>query len=184
MSPINLIRYLRETKGTAYVESPEFLTEICGLIGAQDLMLVDRDGNVISSAMGIFTDLKDETYAPLLQTFETGKLEKAAVYSFSAENMDKREKDYEQYWDDQIQPDGTAQSESDEVWGESYYGVSNMFPVFYASMIDEERACVINDLPGRETPVRSFIIRMVLSRPMRSASSASISKRSGTKNSC
>lgn len=145
MSSINLIRYLRETKGTAYVESPEFLTEICSLIGAQDLMLVDRDGNVISSAMGIFTDLKDETYAPLLQTFETGKLEKVAVYSFSAENMDKREKDYKQYWDDQIQADGTAQSESDEVWGESYYGVSNMFPVFYASMIDEERACVIND---------------------------------------
>ena len=171
MSSLNLIRYMEEEKGPAYVESQEFLSEICALIGAQDLMIMDRDGNIKSSAVGYFNDLKDEKYAPLLKTFESETMEKLSVYTFSAETYDKREDDYLQYLNELSNTGETFQSkaadpdtengseseaedesdkENESIWGKSFYGVSNMFPVFYALKIDEERACVINDYGGTQ----------------------------------
>ena len=70
--------------------SETFLGEMTRLTGAQDIMLVDRNGNVLASDTGFFRDLKEEMYAPLFHTFDTFEMEKLPIYAFTAENRQSR----------------------------------------------------------------------------------------------
>ncbi len=104
-------------------ESDTFLADMVSLTGAQDLMVVDRDGNVLYSDVGYFENLKDDVYAPLFRTFETGQTEKMALFSWTLEDSRLKE----------------------EVWGNSVYEQNNLYPIFYSLAIDEKKAYVIND---------------------------------------
>ena len=54
--------------------SEEYLRDMETVIGAKDVMMIDRSGNILASAEGTFRNLKDEQYAPLLETFDTNQM--------------------------------------------------------------------------------------------------------------
>ena len=151
------------------MSSREALGEICSLIGAQDILFVDRKGNVTDSYIGFFHDLKDKTYEPLFQTFDTAEMVKLPVYSFTAENRQSRmggadpgensvgiqitlNETGKTASDNTVQtevektaPDNASQ-EVDSSWEETYYGKSNAFPILYSTLMDDgQTACVIVD---------------------------------------
>jgi hypothetical protein len=124
------------------------------LTGAQDIMLVDRNGNVLASDTGFFRDLKEEMYAPLFHTFDTFEMEKLPIYAFTAENRQSRltpadPQDSNGAQTAQVETEkieaGPPEQAVDSSWKESYYGASNSFPILYSMAIDDQRACVIND---------------------------------------
>ena len=136
------------------VSSEEFLNEMTSLTGAQDIMLVDRNGNIHVSSKDFFQDLKDETYAPLFQTFDTYEMAKLPIYSFSDENrqlrsapfiLKNRTGDQTGQTETEKTEEDNASQDIDSTWDESYYRVSNSFPILYSMMIDDQTACVIND---------------------------------------
>ena len=134
--------------------SEAFLGEMSRLTGAQDIMLVDRNGNVLASDTGFFRDLKEEMYAPLFHTFDTFEMEKLPIYAFTAENRQSRltpadPQDSNGAQTAQVETEkieaGPPEQAVDSSWKESYYGASNSFPILYSMAIDDQRACVIND---------------------------------------
>jgi hypothetical protein len=134
--------------------SEAFLGEMTRLTGAQDIMLVDRNGNVLASDTGFFRDLKEEMYAPLFHTFDTFEMEKLPIYAFTAENRQSRltpadPQDSNGAQTAQVETEkieaGPPEQAVDSSWKESYYGASNSFPILYSMAIDDQRACVIND---------------------------------------
>ena len=75
---------------------PEFkldqahLQEINSLLGTQDIMIVDKSGDVLTSATGRFDSLKGEDYAPLFETFETGEVSRMSVFPWSFSMLQSR----------------------------------------------------------------------------------------------
>ncbi|MBR2767980.1 MAG: hypothetical protein IKD68_03530, partial [Solobacterium sp.] len=65
------------------LKSQDFLTELNSEINARDILVIDKEGNVIASSVGFYKDLKDPVYAPLLKTFETFQMERAVIYPYS-----------------------------------------------------------------------------------------------------
>ena len=107
-------------------ESADFLEEMRAIIGSEDLMVVDRRGNILTSASGAVKDLKDDVYAPLFETFETGQMTRRNLLTW-IEVIERFE----------------AGSEAAAAGEE---GVpTNMNPIFYALALDDDRACVIDD---------------------------------------
>ena len=146
----------------------DMLSDMTGITGVQDIMMVDRDGNVLMSDTGFFKDLKDEMYAPLFRTFDTYEMEKLPVYSFSVENLLSRystaisagngtkiqtaQTEAEKTASDNVAQTETEKTASDNAspavdpsWEESYYGQSNRFPILYSMVYDNQTAFVIND---------------------------------------
>ena len=75
---------------------PEFkldqahLKDINSLLGTQDIMIVDKSGDVLTSATGRFDSLKGEDYAPLFETFETGEVSRLSVFPWSFSMLQSR----------------------------------------------------------------------------------------------
>lgn len=70
---LNLVDYMTGEEPDL-AESEEYLRDMKAAVNAEDVMMIDRSGNVLVSAEGAFRDLKDEQYAPLYETFDTGQM--------------------------------------------------------------------------------------------------------------
>ena len=119
-----IVHTIRENP--ALMESKVFLEEMRTILGTNDLMIVDRRGNVVSSASGLVKDLKDDVYVPLFETFDTSDMTQLSVLSYG--QVMKR-----------LSEDNLMDSESTDDVQES------LNPIFYALAIDDERACVIDE---------------------------------------
>ena len=119
-----IVHTIRENP--ALMESKVFLEEMRTILGTNDLMIVDRRGNVVSSASGLVKDLKDDVYVPLFETFDTSDMTQLSVLSYG--QVMKRLSEY-----------NLMDSESTDDVQES------LNPIFYALAIDDERACVIDE---------------------------------------
>lgn len=75
-----IVHTIRENP--ALMESKVFLEEMRTILGTNDLMIVDRRGNVVSSASGLVKDLKDDVYVPLFETFDTSDMTQLSVLSY------------------------------------------------------------------------------------------------------
>ena len=135
-------------------KSEDYLMELSSLIGTHDIMMVDREGNVVNSCIGFFKDLKDPAYAPLLKTFETGKMEKVVVYPYSEKTLEERIQAYintlnEENTETDVNeidiPEIDPSAEENTSLDDTYYGLSNPFPIFYSLNVTKDLACVIND---------------------------------------
>ena len=56
------------------IESDQFYRDMNAMMETQDLMLIDREGNIVKSASGSVHDLKEERYKPLLDSFDSGEV--------------------------------------------------------------------------------------------------------------
>ena len=95
-------------------DSEEYLRDMSSAIDAADVMIVDRSGNVLCSAAGSFRSLKDESFAPLFECFDTGEITR--LYSSSEKPAT-----------------GDVDAQESEV----------LTTVFFMRPLDEQRACVI-----------------------------------------
>ena len=111
---LNLVDYMTG-EDPDLAESEEYLRDMEAVISAEDVMMIDRSGNVLASAEGTFRDLKDEQYAPLYETFDTSQMT-------------------------QVRDDSRIQT-GEFLQVVQVDTVQN--PVFYALAIDDNRACVI-----------------------------------------
>ena len=97
-------------------DSREFLKDMNTAIQAKDLILTDRDGDILASASDTFADLKDARLEPLFETFQTQEMTNLSEYSLNPANT--------------RQPsDGVEKTDNARI--------------FYAMAIDDQRAYVI-----------------------------------------
>ncbi|MBR2793559.1 MAG: mechanosensitive ion channel, partial [Solobacterium sp.] len=139
------------------LKSQDFLTELNSGINARDILVIDKEGNVIASSVGFYKDLKDPVYAPLLKTFETFQMERAVIYPYSPQAMDERIASLNDMANSQLieieqkeaenssESSETGEHEEDLLKNEVFYNFSNPFPIFYSLSIGGDLACVIND---------------------------------------
>ena len=139
------------------LKSQDFLTELNSEINARDILVIDKEGNVIASSVGFYKDLKDPVYAPLLKTFETFQMERAVIYPYSQQALQERITYLTDMANSQLTEMGekeaenssesskTGEFEEEPSANEAFYNFSNPFPIFYSFSLDGDLACVIND---------------------------------------
>jgi hypothetical protein len=109
--------------------SEDFLSQMLTITDAHDIMVVDRDKKVLYSAAQTTESLDGEEFAPLFETFETGRMTKVEVMT-KVEALEWMQ--------------NTLNSENDI---EGSYATQDETPVaaLYAFAIDDKRACVMVD---------------------------------------
>ena len=135
----NLVMLVRMmTEDPKLQTSKTYLSQMCSIANVRNIAVVNADGDVLCAATEVTEDLHDETYAPLLETIETGEMTKV-------EPVTKAEM-FELVQDTTIPENESGETDPEALdEGPAPIFYDDPAPIFYAIKLDDKRACVLID---------------------------------------